>query len=47
METEILLHNGFPNHNGEGDLLVGIISRGQIKTDALLVVEGRVNTHHI
>ncbi len=40
-EAEILLHNGFPNHGGEGDLLVGIVSKGQIEKDAVLIIDQR------
>ena len=40
-EAEILLHNGFPNHGGEGDLLVGIISKGKIEQDAVLIIDER------
>lgn len=41
LETEILLRNGFPNHLGEGDLLVGIISKGEVQKNAVLIIEGR------
>ncbi|MFT6921561.1 MAG: hypothetical protein ACJA1C_000558 [Crocinitomicaceae bacterium] len=40
-EAEILLHNGFPNHGGEGNLLVGIVSKGQIEKDAVLIIDQR------
>jgi len=38
---EIQLHNGFSNHGGEGDLLVGIITKGSIAEDAVLIIEDR------
>lgn len=41
LEAEILLHNGFPNHGGDGDLLVGVILNGQISKDAFLLIEDR------
>jgi len=40
-EAEILLQNGFPNHGGQGDMLVGIILKGQVEEDAFLIIEGR------
>jgi len=40
-EAEILLQNGFPNHGGDGDLLVGIISKGQIEKDAIMIINSR------
>ena len=41
IEAEILLHNVFLNHKGEGYLLVGIISKGEIKNEAFLIINGQ------
>lgn len=38
-EAEIILHNGFHNNDGDGELLVGIISEGQVEKNAVLIIE--------
>lgn len=43
MEAEILLQNGFPNHGKEGYLFVGKVTKGQIKKNAVLII----NNHKI